>query len=164
MRCNNEQALLTTTREKPVQSHEDPVQPKKIIKKKKYLAVFYFLALPSFLPQAPGPQTTLCLDHQHPLFLHLILESPIKVKVEISSLGLFWWFMYLQGLSRWSPRPLAHPRQDERRPFPRGRRLDCVLLPSLSPALPSLFRRHPALRNSSPSTLFGGFPFSRKAR
>ena len=62
---------------------------KKLWKKKKSLAAFHFLALPSFLPQAPGPQNTvLCLDDQHPLFLDLILESPVKVKVEISSLGL----------------------------------------------------------------------------
>ena len=148
-----------------MQSNEDPVQPKKIMKKKNSLAAFHFLALPSFTPGTRTPEhTVLCLDDQHPLFLDLILESPVKVKVEISSLGLVRWYVYLQGLSRWSPRPLAHPRQDGLRPFPRGRRLDCVLLPFLSPALPSLIRRCPALRNSAPSTLFGGFPFSRKAR
>ena len=153
------------TRESPCKAMKTQCSQKKLWKKRKSLA-FHFLALPSFLPQAPGPQNTcvLCLDHQHPLFLHLILGSPVKVKVEIGSLGLVRCCVYLHGLGRWSPRPLAHPRQDGLRPFPRGRRLDCVLRPSLSPTLPSLFRSRPALRNSSPSTLSGGFPFSMKAR
>ena len=78
---------------------------KKLWKKKKSLAAFHFLALPSFLPQAPGPQNTvLCLDDQHPLFLDLILESPVKVKVEKSDLKLAWIRTKLDALLQCLPK------------------------------------------------------------
>lgn len=83
-------------------------------------------------------------------FLHLILGSPVKVKVEIGSLGLVRCCVYLhRPLGRWSPRPLAHPRQDGLRPFHRER-LDYILRPSLSPTLPSCSGAAQPSRNSTP--------------
>ena len=121
---------------------------------------------PSLLP-APGTQTpdhtALCLGHPRSLLLHLILGSPAKVKVEVSSLGLVW-RVYRQGLSRWNPWPLAHPTQEGLRTFPRERRAGQCSAALSSPTPPFPDQETLALRNSSPTTLSGGFPFSGRAR
>lgn len=92
------------------------------------------MALPSFLPLAPRPQAT-------PLRVWVTAPSAPACDFRKSSQGENRGPLCLRGLSRWSPWPLAHPRQEGLRTFPReGRAGQCsTALPT--PPLPSLFTR-----------------------